>query len=46
MKQTLFETESLTDKELYKNLHSKIDLLGKKLNRFLKSIQEGHLSEK
>jgi len=44
--ETLFETESLTDKELYNNLHSKIDLFGKKLNRFLKSIQEGHLSEK
>lgn len=44
--ETLFETESLTDKELFKNLYSQIDLLGKKLNRFLKSIQEGHLSEK
>ena len=44
--ETLFETESITNKELFENLHSRIDLLGKKLNRFLKSIQEGHLSEK
>ncbi len=44
--ETLFETESLTNKELFENLHSRIDLLGKKINKFLTSVQSGHLSEK
>jgi four helix bundle protein len=33
--ETLFETGSLTDKIFYDNLHYKIELLGKKINRFL-----------
>jgi len=44
--ETLFETESLTNKEMFENLHSRIDLLGKKINKFLESVQSGHLSEK
>jgi four helix bundle protein len=42
----LFETGSLTDKIFYDNLHSKIELLGKKINRFLQSVQNEHLSDK
>lgn len=44
--ETLFETESLTDKNLYDTLHSKIETLGKKINRFIQSVQNDHLSDK
>ena len=37
--ETLFETGSLQDKELYQNLHDRIEILGKKLNNFIKSIE-------
>lgn len=43
---TLFETESLKDKNLYDSLHNKIEILGKKINRFLQTVKEEHLSEK
>ena len=35
--ETLFETESLTDKELYDWLRNRVDLLGRKLNLFIQS---------
>jgi len=44
--ETLFETESLTDKEIYDSIHKKLELLGKKLNRFIQSVAKEHLSEK
>lgn len=44
--ETLFETESLTDKNLYDTLHSRIETLGKKINRFIQSVQNDHLSDK
>ena len=44
--ENLFETESLADEKLYKELHSKIEILGKKINRFLQSVQNKHKSEK
>jgi four helix bundle protein len=44
--ETLFETGSLTDKVFYDNIHNKIELLGKKINRFLQSVQADHLSDK
>ena len=44
--ETLFETGSLTDKSLYEDLHERIDILGKKLNLFMQSVQKNHLSEK
>ena len=44
--ETLFETESLTDKILYESLHSRIETLGKKINRFIQAVQSNHLSEK
>jgi len=44
--ETLFETESLVDEELYVMLHNKLEILGKKLNSFIKSAEKGHHSEK
>lgn len=44
--ETLFETKSLNDKNFYDSLHNKIELLGKKINRFLQSVQNEHLSDK
>jgi four helix bundle protein len=44
--ETLFETGSLTDKELYESIHKKLDILGKKLNLFIQSVEKGHISEK
>ncbi len=44
--EALFETESLRNKSLYDDLHARIDLLGRKLNLFLKSVEAGHRSEK
>ena len=44
--ETLFETESLKDKEIFDKLHKKFNLLGKKLIKFLESVEKQHLSEK
>lgn len=37
--ETLFETGSLQNKLVYDNLHDKLDILGKKLNLFIQSIE-------
>ena len=44
--ETLFETESLTNKELYQDLTERLDKLGRKLNLFIKSISKSHISDK
>jgi four helix bundle protein len=44
--ETLFETESLKDKTLFDSLLKKSNLLGKKLIKFLESVEKQHLSEK
>jgi four helix bundle protein len=44
--ETLFETESLKDEKPYKNLHKRLNLLGKKLIRFQEAVDRGHMSEK
>ena len=44
--ETLFETGSLVDQNFYKEIHNKIEILGKKINRFLQSVQNEHLSDK
>ena len=36
--ETLYETDSLKNKELYENLHDRIEILGKKLNKFIQAI--------
>ncbi|MBI9039528.1 MAG: four helix bundle protein [Bacteroidales bacterium] len=40
--ETLFETKSLQNKKLYEYLHDRLEILGKKINRFHKSIIEKH----
>ena len=42
--ETLYETKSLTDEEIFRSLHQKIDCLGKKLNRFLQTVAKHHNS--
>lgn len=44
--ETLYETNSLRDKELYVHLSAKLDLLGKKLNSFFQYLLEHHRSPK
>ena len=39
--ETLFETESLKNKVLFQQLHSRLVTLGKKLNLFLQTIEKG-----
>jgi len=42
--ETLFETKSLQSMETYQKLLDKANLLGKKLNLFLQSVQHNHRS--
>ena len=44
--ETLFETESITGKDSYNDIHKKLEILGKKLNLFIKAVEAGHKSEK
>lgn len=38
----LFETDSLSNADLYRKLHDDLDELGRKLNRFIKSVEARH----
>ncbi len=40
--ETLYETNSLANENLYNNLYQRIDVLGKKINRFLDALNKGH----
>ena len=40
--ETLFETESLKDENLYKDLHNRLQSIGKKINLFLQSVEKEH----
>ena len=40
--ETLYETGSLRDKVLYKSLHARLQTLGKKINRFIQSVEKAH----
>ncbi|MCB9036506.1 MAG: four helix bundle protein [Lewinellaceae bacterium] len=42
----LFETESLKDDELYRNLSGRLQKLGIKINNFLASVEKNHRSVK
>ncbi|MDZ7715710.1 MAG: four helix bundle protein [Balneolaceae bacterium] len=42
--ETLFETNSLKDEELFKNIHLELNVLGKMINNFLKSINSQHIN--
>lgn len=44
--ETLHETGSLANELLYKDLCAKLETLGKKLNMFLQSVEQVHISEK
>lgn len=44
--ETLYETGSLKEKELYDDLHKRLNVLGKMLNNFLLSLRSGHISVK
>ena len=44
--ETLYETESLTDEKIFKQIDSKLQILGKKINKFLQSVQKQHMSTK
>ncbi|MEW6187804.1 MAG: four helix bundle protein, partial [Thermodesulfobacteriota bacterium] len=44
--ETLFETGSLSDDNLYRSLHDKLEILGKKLNLLIQSVTKSHISEK
>lgn len=39
---TLFETGSLSSETLYRDLSDRYDILGKKINRFLQSVERNH----
>jgi len=43
---TLFETQSLKDEQLYHALSTRLKTLGKKLNKFIQSVNRDHISEK
>lgn len=40
--ETLYETGSMKDQSLYEQLHTKIDILGRKINNFIKAVERGH----
>jgi four helix bundle protein len=44
--ETLFEAGSLTDEQLYNTLKQKLDLLGRKLNKFISAVETEHISPK
>jgi len=44
--ETLYETESLTDEKIFKQIDSILQILGKKINKFLQSVQKQHISTK
>jgi len=44
--ETLFETESLKDEALYQDLHKRLQTLGKKINKFIQSIEKDHKVDK
>ena len=44
--ETLFETKSLNDGELYDRVHEQLDRLGGKLNTFIKSVESQHRSDR
>lgn len=40
--ETLYETGSLKEEALYDSLHQRLQSLGKKINRFIQSVEKGH----
>jgi four helix bundle protein len=44
--ETLYDTKSLTDAEMYSNLRQRLTTLGKKLNLFMQAVNKSHISDK
>lgn len=44
--ENLYETGSLKDEKLFKDLQNRINLLGKKINNFIQAVNKSHLSKK
>ncbi len=44
--ETLYFTKSLTDQNKFTDLHERITELGKRLNRFIQSVEKNHLPVK
>jgi four helix bundle protein len=44
--ENLFETGSLKNEVKFKDLQNRIDLLGKKINNFIQTVDKNHLSKK
>lgn len=44
--ETLYETKSLQDENKYQLLHDKINILGKKLNKFIQSVQKSMINQR
>jgi four helix bundle protein len=44
--ETLFETGSLTNKDVYRDLSAQLDLLGRKLNVFIETVERSHRTER
>jgi four helix bundle protein len=44
--ETLFETKSLKHKQLYETIHARLEVLGKRMNLFIRSVEKGHASRK
>ena len=42
--ETLFETNSLADQEVYNNILHKLNKLGSMLNNFIQSVEKFHIS--
>jgi four helix bundle protein len=43
---TIFETGSLADERLFRDLEARLELLGRKISKFIDSVEVGHRSEK
>ncbi len=43
--ETIYETKSLTDEKLFNELSNRIDILGKKLNKFIQSVRKPDASD-
>jgi four helix bundle protein len=44
--ETLFETGSLSDEKMFRDLSARLDLLGRKTHSFLQAVETGHRSVK
>jgi four helix bundle protein len=44
--ETLWNTKSLKNEQLYNGLHDKIELLGMKINKFISSVDNNHISKR